>query len=273
MTTNILKVGIIGGTGLDQDASILRDREMISVPETPYGKPSDSELVHGKIGEVEVYILGRHGRKHDVSPSNVNYRANLWTLKQLGVTHVLATTAVGSLKESIVPGHLAIVDQYIDRTNIRGGRSFYRVSHVPQNRPFNPKLQDLLAESCEEAGKNYHKAVTAVCIEGPRFSTLAESKLYQSWGADLVNMTLVPEVQLAAELGLVYSSLALVTDYDCWHSSEMSVSVEFVTKMLETLAVHAKDVLVRTINKLPLIDWKDIVENYAQTAKGAIMVE
>ncbi|KAH9404277.1 hypothetical protein TYRP_000096 [Tyrophagus putrescentiae] len=273
MAASTIKIGIIGGTGLDQDASILQDREMLPVPQTPYGSPSDPEVVHGKIDGIEVFILGRHGRKHDVSPSNVNYRANLWTFRELGVTHVLATTACGSLKEEIAPGHLAIVDQYIDRTNIRGGRSFYRVAHIPQPRPFEPQLQQILLESATEAGYPVHPAVTAVAIEGPRFSTLAESKLYQSWGADLVNMTLVPEVQLASELGLLYASVALVTDYDCWHSDELSVSVDFVMNMLQTLSGKAKDVLVRAIAKIKTVDWTETMEKRRTAAKVAIMVE
>ncbi|KAI2809707.1 hypothetical protein RDWZM_003099 [Blomia tropicalis] len=268
-----IKIGIIGGTGLDQDATILQDRNVVPVPETPFGKPSDPEVIHGTIHGIEVYILGRHGRNHDVSPTNVNYRANLWTLKQLGVTHILATTACGSLKESMAPGHLAVIDQYIDRTNIRGGRSFYKVAHIPQPKPFEPKLQTVLFESAKEAGYSVHPTVTAVAIEGPRFSTLAESRLYQSWGADLVNMTLVPEVQLASELGFVYASLALVTDYDCWHSDELSVSVEFVTKMLQSLSTKAKDVLVRAVEKIANTDWSEIIEQRQNAAKNAIMVE
>lgn len=268
-----IKIGIIGGTGLDQDASILQDRKMLPVPETPYGSPSDPEVVHGKIDGIEVFILGRHGRKHDVSPSNVNYRANLWTFRQLGVTHVLATTACGSLKESIAPGDLAVIDQYIDRTNIRGGRSFYKVAHIAQPRPFEPALQEILVKSATEAGYKVHPSVTAVAIEGPRFSTLAESRLYQSWGADLVNMTLVPEVQLASELGFLYASLALITDYDCWHSDELSVSVDFVMNMLKTLSGKAKDVIVRAISKIKAVDWTEAIEKRQKAAKVAIMVE
>lgn len=272
-TMSGLKIGIIGGTGLDQDSSILKDRKSIPVGETPYGLPSDQELVSGKIGDVEVYILARHGRNHDISPTNVNYRANLWTLQSLGVTHVLATTACGSLKEALAPGHLAIVDQYIDRTNIRQGRSFYKVCHVPQQQPFDRKMQQILVDSCKEASYTCHPSVTAVCIEGPRFSTLAESKLYQSWGADLVNMTLVPEAQLATELGLAYASLALVTDYDCWHSEELSVSVELVMKTLKELSTKAKDVLVRAIGKINAIDWSETIEFKKKLAQNSIMAK
>ncbi|OTF77263.1 S-methyl-5'-thioadenosine phosphorylase-like protein [Euroglyphus maynei] len=255
------------------DSTILTNIKMVKVSETPYGLPSDSELVFGQIDDVDVYILGRHGHDHDISPSNVNYRANLWTLKQLGCTHILATSACGSLKESIAPGHLGIMDQYIDRTNVRGGRSFYKVAHIPQPRPFDPTLQDILYKSAIEAGYICHPSLTAVCIEGPRFSTLAESRLYQSWGADLVNMTMVPEVQLANELGLIYATLALVTDYDCWHSDELSVSVDLVTKTLRELSTKAKDVLVRSIKHIKQIDWTKNLENKAMIARNSIMVE
>ena len=272
MPSNI-KIGIIGGTGLDQDGSILTNREMVPVPETPYGLPSDPEVVHGTINGIEIYIMGRHGRKHDVSPTNVNYRANLWTFRSLGVTHVLGTTACGSLKHKLAPGDLAVVDQYIDQTKIRAGRSFYKVCHIPQPQPFDRKLQSILVECCNEASYTCHPSVTAVVIEGPRFSSLAESKLFQSWGADLVNMTLVPEAPLASELGLVYASLALVTDYDCWHSDELSVSVDFVTKMLQTISVKAKDVLVRAITKIATVDWTDNIETKTRLARDAVMVE
>src|SRR6218665_1109041 len=156
-----IKIGIIGGTGLDQDSSILQERTMVKVPETPFGLPSDTELVHGKISGIECYILGRHGKNHDISPSNVNYRANLWTFKQLGCTHVLATTACGSLKEELVPGHLAVLDQYVDRTKIGAGRSYYKVAHIPQPQPFDRQVQQILVESAKEAGHVVHEKCTA----------------------------------------------------------------------------------------------------------------
>ncbi|KAF7494010.1 S-methyl-5'-thioadenosine phosphorylase [Sarcoptes scabiei] len=270
---NRLKIGIIGGTGLDQDSAILNGSSLIEVKETPYGPASDASIVHGKIDDVDVYIIGRHGRHHQISPTNVNYRANLWTLKEIGCTHVLTTSACGSLKESIAPGHLGILDQYIDRTSIRSGRSFYRVAHIPQARPFDLELQEIFMECAAEAGYQCHKSLTAVCIEGPRFSTLAESNLYRNWGADLVNMTIVPEAQLASELGLIYGTLALITDYDCWHSDEFSASVELVTKVLSELSTRAKDVLVRSISKIKQIDWTAKINQKAAIARSAIMVK
>nr|XP_027199710.1 S-methyl-5'-thioadenosine phosphorylase-like [Dermatophagoides pteronyssinus] len=258
---------------IDVHSSILTDKKMIKVPETPYGQPSDSELISGKIDDIDVYILGRHGRQHDISPTNVNYRANLCTLKQLGCTHILTTSACGSLKQSIAPGHLGIMDQYIDRTNVRGGRSFYKVAHIPQPRPYDPKLQEIFYQSACEAGYKCHPSLTAVCIEGPRFSTLAESRLYQSWGADLVGMTMVPEVQLANELGLIYATIALVTDYDCWHPEEFAVSVDVVNKTLAEVSKKAKDVLVRSIKKIKQIDWTKTIEHKAMIARNAIMAK
>jgi 5'-methylthioadenosine phosphorylase len=268
-----LKIGIIGGTGIDQDSSIIKDKKLLDIKTTPYGSASDSQVISGTIEGVEVFIMGRHGSKHEVNPSDVNYRANLWSLKELGCTHVLVTTACGSLKQDITPGDFAILDQYIDRT-IGRSRSFYKVSHIPQNKPFDQKLQQILIDSCVELNYKYHPKVTAVTIEGPRFSTLAESRLHQSWGCDIVNMTTVPEAQLAAELGLIYASLALVTDYDVWHESDDEcVSVELVTNRLKQLAQRAKNVLVLAVKKVSQTDWTQVWTEKQNTAKSAIMTE
>lgn len=266
-----IKVGIIGGTGLDQDSSILQEKKEVTVETTPYGDPSDLQIISGKIHGIEVYILGRHGKNHNINPSNVNYRANLWTLKGLGCTHILVTTACGSLKEELAPGDFGILDQYIDRTVIRQ-RTFYTVSHIPQGKPINETMQKILVESCTELGFKFHPKITTVTIEGPRFSTLAESRLYKSWGADIVNMTTVPEVQLSAELGLIYGALALVTDYDCWHESETeSVSVELVSNRLRELGERAKNVIVLAIKKIGQHDWKDVLARKQNEAQAAIM--
>ena len=185
-------VGIIGGTGLDQDSSLLQDKRLVDLKETPYGWASDSQAISGQIEGVPVFILSRHGKNHDVNPSHVNYRANLWTLvKQLGCTHILATSACGSLKEEIAPGHVGILDQYIDRTCGVRERSFYKVCHVEQRNPINKTMQGFIEEACQEQGILYHKNLTCVAIEGPRFSSLAESRLHRSWGCDVVNMTSV----------------------------------------------------------------------------------
>ena len=268
-----LKVGIIGGTGLDRDASIIKDLKLIPVATTPYGDPSDPQVVSGSIEGVDVVIMGRHGSKHNINPSDVNYRANLWTLKQLGCTHVLVTTACGSLKLEIAPGDFAVLDQYIDRTSLRQ-RTFYKVSHIPQGKPFAAKLQQILEQTCAQLAYKCHRSVTTVTIEGPRFSTLAESRLYKSWGADIVNMTTVPEAQLAAELGFIYGALALVTDYDCWHESDNeSVSVDLVMNRLKQLTERAKNVLVLAIKKISETDWSQDLERKRSEAKNAIMFE
>jgi len=268
-----LKIGIIGGTGLDRDSSIIKDLKLVSVDTTPYGSPSDGQVICGTIEGVDVMIMGRHGSKHDINPSDVNYRANLWTLRQLGATHVLVTTACGSLKLELSPGDFAVVDQYIDRTCLRK-RTFYKVSHIPQVRTFEPKVQQILEDSCAELGLKCHPKVTTVTIEGPRFSTLAESRLYKSWGADIVNMTTVPEAQLAAELGLIYGALALVTDYDCWHESDdESVSVDLVMNRLKQLSERAKQVIVLSVKKIKETDWTAVWVRKQSEAKCAVMYE
>lgn len=269
-----LKIGIIGGTGLDQDTELLQDKREVTVPTTKYGDPSDTIVIEGTLSGVPVAIMGRHGRNHSINPSNVNYRANLWTLKHvLGCNVILVTSACGSLKEEIKPGDLGIFDQYIDRTCGGRERSYYAVSHIGQAAPYDPKLQRVLEESCKEAGFTVHPNLTAVCIEGPRFSTLAESKLYRNWGADLVNMTTVPETQLAGELGIPYASLALVTDYDCWHVDEHEcVTVELVTERLRELSKKAKKVLAIAVKKVAQLDLIDHIKTKEEQARAAIML-
>ena len=267
-----IKIGIIGGTGLDRDAEIVEDQQEITLATTPYGDPSDSVIIAGRMSGLPVYIMGRHGKDHRVSPSNVNYRANLWSLKQLGCTHVLVTTACGSLKQEIAPGHVVILDQYIDRTSGKRPNSFYAVAHIPQNRPFDRKLQELLRQSCVTQQVTHHTQGTAVVIEGPRFSTLAESRLYQSWGCHVVNMTAAPEASLAAELGLLYASLALVTDYDGWHDSdEEHVSVDLVTMRMKDLGGKAKKVLSQAVSLIAQQDWSQDVRDKQAQADACIM--
>ena len=268
----MIKVGIIGGTGLGQDSSFLEDITQIPVTDTPYGSPSDSVIISGKIANVDVIIIGRHGKNHNVNPSNVNYRANLWLLKQQKCTHVLVTTACGSLENNIKPGSFCILNQYIDRTKGYRKSSFYNVCHVSQAHPFDLKMQELLEESLKELNFPYCSKATTVTIEGPRFSTVAESKLYQSWNCQVVNMTTVPEAQLAAELGLVYSAIALVTDYDVWHENKLeSVNVDLVTQRLIHLSVKAKQVIVLTIQKVSKVDWSKIIETKEKDYKIALM--
>jgi len=252
-----LCVGIIGGSGLD-DPDLLADRTEMVV-ETPYGSPSDS-LIAGQIDGVQVRILGRHGRTHKLYPSAVNFRANIYALKAAGCTHIIVTTACGSLREEIKPGHLVLLDQYIDRTTKRLS-TFYDgsdwdalpgVMHIPQAEPFSEFLRDALAAASSELGLAERTVVkaTMVSIEGPRFSSKAESQMFRSWGADLVNMTTVPEVCLAAEAGMPYAALALSTDYDCWKDDEEPVTVEKVLATMASNSGAATDILKRVIPRL-----------------------
>lgn len=245
----MVKIGIIGGSGLD-DPKILRDGKEIEV-DTPYGRPS-SPLTTGKIKGVDVVILSRHGKKHTIMPSNVNYRANIWALKELGCTHIIATSACGSLKGEIKPGHLVFVDQFIDRTTKRHS-TFYdqdRVCHIPMAEPFCPQLRDLLIKTAEELGLEHHKKGTVITIEGSRFSTKAESHMFRNWGADVVNMSTVPEVVLAKEAGLCYQIIAMSTDYDCWHEAEKSVDIQMVLKIMAQNAENVKRLISKVIPEI-----------------------
>lgn len=263
-----VKIGVIGGTGLD-DPDILEGRTEESV-ETPFGPPSD-KIVLGKIKNVECALLARHGKKHTIYPTAVNYRANIYALKSVGCTHIVVTTACGSLREEMVPGDMVILDQFIDRTTKRkqtfydgSSSEFSGVCHIPMAKPFCAETGKVLQESLEALGMKYHKKGTMVTIEGPRFSTQAESHMFRSWNADLINMTTVPEVVLAAEAGLCYAAIALVTDYDCW-KDEDHVSVEAVLKILKSNSEHARSVIMDVIPRIAAKDWTDIIK-----AKGAM---
>ena len=244
-----IKVGIIGGSGLEDPAFI--DDYSVATIETPYGLPS-SDLVSGKIAGRPIVILSRHGKGHSINPTNVNYRANIWTLKEQGCTHVLATTACGSLKEKIAPGHFVFPDQFIDRTTKRIS-TYYddsEVQHVPMGAPFCGQIAAVLQDQAGELGLTFHPAGTVVTIEGPRFSSKAESMIFKSWDCDIINMSTVPEVTLARELGLCYQSIAMSTDYDCWHDSEEEVSIEMVFAVMAENAEKVKSLILNTIPAL-----------------------
>lgn len=245
----MIKVGIIGGSGLD-DPRLLENYEIVDIV-TPYGQPSSS-LTKGRLNGIDVVILARHGKKHQIMPSNVNYRANIWALKELGCTHILATTAVGSLKEDIAPGHLVFPDQFIDRTTKRA-QTFYdtnRVCHIPMAEPFCPKLRALCAETARILAIQHHEKGTVVTIEGPRFSTKAESHMFRSWNADIINMSTVPEVVLAREAGLCYASIAMSTDYDCWREATAAVTLEEVLRVMHENAEKVKMLLKTVLPKI-----------------------
>jgi 5'-methylthioadenosine phosphorylase len=235
-------LGIIGGSGLyAMDA--LTDVTEIEV-DTPFGKPSDA-LVRGKLDGHDVVFLPRHGRGHVLNPSEVPYRANIHALKQLGVDWVLSISAVGSLREEIVPGHLVVVDQFIDRTKGRPSTFYDRgcVVHVQFGDPVCGTLRGMLLEAARETDATVHDGGTYVAMEGPIFSTRAESNLYRSWGASVIGMTNLPEAKLAREAELSYATLALSTDYDCWYEGHDEVSVEAVVAVIQANVRVAQQVI------------------------------
>ncbi len=245
-------IGIIGGSGLD-NPDILQNAKDISI-ETPYGHPS-SPLKVGFIDGVEVILLARHGREHTIPPSEVPNKANIWALKELGCTHILATTACGSLREEIKRGDFVILDQFIDFTRHRQV-TFYdsfkpqTPIHTPMAEPFSESLRKKLNLVAADFGLPYHPVGTVITIEGPRFSTKAESLLFRKWGADVINMSIAPEVILANELQIPYAAIAMSTDYDCWKDDEEAVSWEAV---LETFNQNAKFVTQLLIKTIPYI--------------------
>lgn len=270
-----VKIGIIGGSGLD-DPDILENRTEID-EDTPYGKPSD-KLIAGVIKGVDCILLARHGRKHDIMPSNVNYRANIMALKQQGCTHVIVTNACGSLKEEIHPGDVVFINQFIDRTTRRQS-TFYDgqpgslkgICHIPMHTPFCTHLAQVLCDVTKSLQYQYHPIGTIVVIEGPRFSTKAESNLYRSLGADLVGMTTVPEVVLAKEAGLSYAAICLATDYDCWKEEEEAVSALSVLDVMKSNSHKAKEILLHAIPIIAQKDWDCILQEYEDVSKSAVI--
>jgi len=248
----MVKIGIIGGSGLE-DPKIIENAKEIEV-DTPYGKPS-SPLTVGKIEGVDVVLLSRHGRKHQIMPTNVPNQANIQALKDQGCTHILASSASGSLKEEIKPGDFVVVDQFIDRTTKRKSTFFEKdhVCHIPMAEPFCSCLRKLLSESCKELGLPVHEKGTVVTIEGPRFGTKAESNLFRSWNCDVVNMSTVPECVLAREAGICYAVVVMSTDYDCWKEDE-EVNIQ---KVIATFKQNADNVIKLFLKVLPKIKDED----------------
>ncbi|MFH0831425.1 MAG: S-methyl-5'-thioadenosine phosphorylase [archaeon] len=244
----MIKVGIIGGSGLD-DPKILKDFKEISV-ETKYGKPS-SLLTTGKISGVDVVLLARHGEGHTIYPTGVNFRANIAALKQSGCTHILATTACGSLREEIKPGHLIFPDQFIDFTKHRT-LTFHdsKVVHTSMAEPFCAGLRNILIKTAEKLNLQHHKKGTVITIEGPRFSTKAESNMFRGFNADIINMSTVPEVILAREAGMCYQAIAMSTDYDCWKEGEEPVTWEMITERMKQNADNVKKLLAAAIPEI-----------------------
>ena len=224
---------------------------------TKFGTPSSS-LTIGRMDNTDIVVLSRHGKKHAINPGNVNYRANIMALKEQECTHILATSACGSLREEIKPGHFVFCDQFIDRTTKRA-QTFYdagKVCHIPMAEPFCPKLRKLFTEAAADLKLDFHKKGTVVTIEGPRFSTKAESNLFRQWKADVINMSTVPEVVLAREAGICYAVVAMSTDYDCWHSTEEGVNIEMVLKTMHQNSENVKKLLLAAIPKIKYMDCK-----------------
>jgi 5'-methylthioadenosine phosphorylase len=243
-----IKVGIIGGSGLDDPGLMKNIRE--KRVKTPYGSPS-SPLTIGRIDGTDTVILARHGKDHSIYPTGVNYRANIYALKKEGCSHILATTAVGSLRERIRPGDLLFTDQFIDFTKHRP-LTFHdeKVIHTPMGDPFCGKLRTLLAKTAKELKMRHHAGGTVVTIEGPRFSTRAESHMFRKLGADVINMSTVPEVALAREAGICYQTIAMSTDYDCWKEGEEPVTWEMIVSIMTKNAENVKKLLIKTISRI-----------------------
>jgi 5'-methylthioadenosine phosphorylase len=247
----MVKVGIIGGSGLD-DPDLLNDAETVAA-DTPYGPPS-SELTCGRLNGAEVVLVARHGRRHQFSPSQVNYRANIHALKAAGVTHILATTACGSLREEIGRGDFVILDQFIDLTRNRSTTFFDSFEngarHTSMAEPFDSVLRRALLESARDLNFAVHDRGTVVTIEGPRFSSRAESHMYRAWGADVINMSIAPEAILANEIDIPYAAVAMSTDYDCWKDDEPPVTWD---EILEVFNRNASNVVKLLVNTIPRV--------------------
>jgi len=245
------KIGIIGGSGLD-DPDILKNAKELVV-NTPYGEPS-SPLTTGLLDGVETVILARHGRQHQYSPTEVNCRANIQALKDQNVTHIIATTACGSLREEIDRGHFVILDQFIDFTRHRP-TTFHdsfedEAVHTGMADPFDAELRTALFQAARDLDLPVHNGGTVVTIEGPRFSTRAESNMFRIWGADVINMSIAPEAALANEAGIPYAAVAMSTDYDCWKEDEAPVSWEEILAVFNKNADKVKKLLISTIPRI-----------------------
>ena len=247
-----MRIGIIGGSGLD-DPDILGESQDLEI-ETPYGVPS-SPLRSGRIAGKDVLLLARHGREHTHTPSGVNYRANIWALKEAGCDCILATTACGSLRQEIARGHLVILDQFIDFTRHRS-ITFHdefepgKAVHTPMAEPFDQRLRTLLLDACGLCGVDHHPAGTVVTIEGPRFSTRAESNMFRLWGADVINMSIAPECILANEAGVPYAAVAMSTDYDCWKTDEAPVTWEEILSVFSSNVEKVTKLLMMAIENM-----------------------
>jgi len=266
MTDKIL--GVIGGSGL-YSMKDLKVLEEITV-DTPYGPPSDP-LILGELKGTRLAFLPRHGVGHRIPPSEINYRANIFAMKKIGVERIVSISAVGSMKEEIVPGHIVLPDQFIDRTYRRNNTFFTNgiVGHVSLAEPICPDLHGIVHQANETVGATVHKGGTYVCIEGPQFSTRAESLLYRQWGVDVIGMTNVTEAKLAREAGICYVTIALSTAYDCWLVEEEPVTLEAVMKIMHNNVELAQNILKELVS-LPVLNKKC---QCAEASKNAIVTD
>lgn len=260
------RIGILGGSGLYEMEGFEDRREERF--DTPFGAPSDA-FVLGRLEGREVVFLARHGLGHRINPSEINYRANVWGMKKLGVEFLVSVSACGSLRKKIKPGHFVVIDQHIDRTRGRKATFFEGgvVGHVTFADPITKELAALVADAAEKAGAKVHRGGTYVCMEGPAFSTRAESNLYRSWGADVIGMTNVTEAKLAREAEIAFATLALATDYDCWYEAHGDVSVEEVIRVLTENVARAKEAVRRLCRTFP----SDLVNPHRGSLRFAIL--
>lgn len=243
-------IGVIGGSGLYEIDSLTDVREVTLA--TPFGEPSDA-FITGTLGDAKMVFLPRHGRGHRLLPSEVNYRANIYGMKSLGVEQIISVSAVGSMKEAIVPGHIVIPDQFFDRTQGKRASTFFGqgiVGHVQFADPVCAELSVILAGAARTVGASVHEGGTYLCIEGPNFSTRAESNIYRSWGVDIIGMTNLPESRLAREAEICYATVALATDYDCWHDGHEDVSVEAVIAIIQQNVATAREIIKTAVETI-----------------------
>ncbi|MBV9241106.1 MAG: S-methyl-5'-thioadenosine phosphorylase [Acidobacteria bacterium] len=266
-----IQIGIIGGSGLYQMPELQNVREQ--VVETPFGPPSDA-LIIGELDGVTVAFLPRHGRGHRLTPSELPFRANIYAMKLLGVEYILSVSAVGSLQEQYAPTDFVIPDQFFDRTRARAHESTFFgegiVGHITFAEPVCSELGDILEESCKAAGVKTHRGGTYICMEGPAFSTKAESNVYRKWGMDVIGMTNLQEAKLAREAEIAYATVALVTDYDCWHEGHDDVTVdmviEYLNKNVRNAQLVLKDAVKRVAAKQTPNQYRDAIQNAIFTA-------
>jgi 5'-methylthioadenosine phosphorylase len=245
-----MTIGVIGGSGLYEIEGLTDIKEVRL--ETPFGDPSDAYIT-GMLGDAKMVFLPRHGRGHRLLPSEVPYRANIYGMKTLGVQRIISVSAVGSMKEDIVPGHIVIPDQFFDRTQGKRASTFFGqgiTGHVQFADPVCNELGDVLVAAGQKAGATVHKGGTYICIEGPNFSTRAESMIYRSWGVDIIGMTNIPEARLAREAEICYGTVALATDYDCWYDGHDDVTVEAVLNIIRQNVATARDIIKNAVSSL-----------------------